>query len=138
MTRSSFGEFDFNFYLFNLYKKFNFFWKPVVVNSKKIIISMQVWNKWISAFQDKRPGEFIWVRSFDRSIIKFSWNPVMASKKNFLTKQGLVGAGMNCRALWCVLKRLGAYQQLTMCYCMFWLPNVVREVTDRRVEFSLH
>jgi hypothetical protein len=30
---------------------------------------------WISAFQDKRPEEFIWVRSFDLSIIKSSWNP---------------------------------------------------------------
>ena len=30
---------------------------------------------WISALQDKRPEEFIWVRSFDRSIIKSSWNP---------------------------------------------------------------
>ena len=32
---------------------------------------------WISAFQDKRPEEFIWVRSFDLSIIKSSWNPAL-------------------------------------------------------------
>jgi hypothetical protein len=80
-----------------------------------IIIKLKVWNmKNVSMWYQKKPipqlsifcliqgiNNYVQINTYWRYIVQIIASNILllASKKCFLTSQGLVGAGMNCRAL---------------------------------------
>jgi hypothetical protein len=80
-----------------------------------IIIKLKVWNmKIVSMWYQKKPilqisifcliqgiNNYVQINTYWRYIVRIMASNILllASKKCFLTSQGLVGAGMNCRAL---------------------------------------
>ena len=80
-----------------------------------IIIKLKVWNmKIVSMWYQKKPilqisiicliqgiNNYVQINTYWRYIVRIMASNILllASKKSFLTSQGQVGAGMNCRAL---------------------------------------